>query len=131
MAIVDVRTLFDRREKELFDILGCECTAFERHKETREKLREIEINAIRRAIGVMLNDLYDMDTEKLSCDITKVVFLDCNEDIRAEPSERLKLLRILWWIVSVYFHGDDGLAMRVCREVNRFVPDRRKIEQLL
>lgn len=131
MAIAEVGKLFDESEKELFTVLKCGYPSDERYNGTKEKLRKIKNNAIRRAIAIMLNDLYDMDTERLSVDIAKVVILDHNEDIRAEPSERIKLLRILWWIVSVYFGGDNELAMRMCREVNRFGPDRRDIGRLL
>lgn len=131
MAIAEVGKLFDESEKELFTVLKCGYPCDERYNGTKEKLREIKNNAIRRAIAIMLNDLYDMDTERLSVDIAKVVILDHNEDIRAEPSERIKLLRILWWIVSVYFGGDNELAMRMCSEVNRFGPDRRDIGRLL
>lgn len=131
MAIAEVGKLFDESEKELFTVLKCGYPYDERYNGTKEKLRKIKNNAIRRAIAIMLNDLYDMDTERLSVDIAKVVILDHNEDIRAEPSERIKLLRILWWIVSVYFGGDNELAMGMCREVNRFGPDRRDIGRLL
>ncbi|MCM1217808.1 MAG: hypothetical protein NC548_25230 [Lachnospiraceae bacterium] len=90
----------------------------EKLQELAKKVKAVRSNAIRRAFAVMMGDLYEFDIDSLEADIAKIALLDADNDVRAEASERVKLLRILWWIISIYFEGDISLAVRTCREIN-------------
>ena len=78
-------------------------------------LQEVRIEAIQGAIAIMINDLYDLEREKVEGDIAKITLMDSGQDIRPEPQERMKLLRVLWWIFEVYFNGDVSALLEKCK----------------
>lgn len=82
--------------------------------EANDMLRFIKNDAIRNAIVVMVSDLYDPDLDALKSDAARITFADWKEDVRPEPEERQKLMRVLWWIFSVYFEGDYGRLLSMC-----------------
>lgn len=88
------------------------------YKALSDKLFEIERAAVQRAIALMLNEIYDFDLDSLTVDIAKIQLL--NADKVVEVQDRKKLLRALWWIVSVYFEGDIKKAVETCNSVRRF-----------
>ncbi|MCM1193714.1 MAG: hypothetical protein NC123_15385 [Butyrivibrio sp.] len=79
-----------------------------------EKLTDIKNKAVRRAITVMVNDLYDYDTQSIKRDAARITLADFGEDVRPEPEERQKLLRVLWWIFGVYFEGNYWELVEEC-----------------
>lgn len=82
----------------------------------RKKLKDMKEQAVRDSIAVMLSELYSHEVDDLERDITKVVFLR-EEHVEIKPSERIALLRVLWWVAMVYFEGDSSLAVKMCREI--------------
>ncbi len=79
-----------------------------------EKLEEIELSAIRGAIAIMITDLYEDAEEDLTRDLAKVVLV--GDGMSVSRKERESLLRIFYWIVENYFHGDRGLILEACRK---------------
>lgn len=120
MAVVDVpKELCADDVWKLLNVQGSiTALSHERRQELVEKVKAVQNNAVRRVLALMMGDLYDRDMDSLDRDIAKIVLLDSNEDIRAEPSERVRLLRILWWIIYVYFDGDSVLAVKMSRELH-------------
>lgn len=120
MAVVDVpKELCADDVWKLLNVQGSiTALSHEKRQELVEKVKVVQNNAVRRALALMMGDLYDRDMDSLDRDIAKIVLLDSNEDIRAEPSERVRLLRILWWIIYVYFDGDSVLAVEMSRELH-------------
>lgn len=79
-----------------------------------QKLQDIEREAVKRSIALMLNELYDWEKDSLVVDIGKVALLvdDC---VHTKPSERLRLLCIYWWIVDTYFEGNVEQLVEMCK----------------
>lgn len=82
----------------------------------RKKLKDMKEQAVRSSIAVMLNELYSHDLDDLKRDISKVILMK-EEHVEIKPSERIALLRVLWWVVMTYFDGDSSLAVKMCREI--------------
>lgn len=82
----------------------------------RKKLKDMKEQAVRSSIAVMLNELYSHDLDDLKRDISKVILMK-EEHVEIKPSERIALLRVLWWVVMTYFDGDSNLAVKMCREI--------------
>lgn len=114
MAIAEITV--DKDAKRLFKVVGEYNLSKKQEKEIEGIVKDIKSDAARNAAAIMMCDLYDLDGESLKGDMAKVVLLDSNKDVRAEPSERIRLLQILWWIVTTYFEGDDGMALKKCME---------------
>lgn len=79
-----------------------------------QKLKEIEREAVKRSIALMLNELYDWEKDSLVVDIGKVALL-VNDCVHTKPSERLRLLCIYWWIVDTYFEGNVEQLVEMCK----------------
>ena len=103
----------DHELRELLRLCGVEDCAF--RGEVQKKFREIKNRAVRVAIATMVDDMYDDNIAKIQTDIARVAVADWGEDVRPEPGERRKLLRILFWIFGVYFDGDYGALIEQCK----------------
>ena len=82
--------------------------------ELKDLLKDIRNKAVRAAIAAMVREIYDLDKDAIKRDFARITLADWREDIRPEPEERQKLLRVLWWVFGVYFNGDYGELLKLC-----------------
>lgn len=113
-----ISTVFSASHPLLNEVIHLAERKANNYKALSNKLIEIERVAVQRAIALMLNELYDFDLDSLTVDIAKMQLL--NADKVVEVQDRKKLLRALWWIVSVYFEGDIKKAVETCNSVRMF-----------
>lgn len=82
-----------------------------------EKLKEFERSAIMMILAIMLSDLYDHDMVSLERDISKILLADNGKDVIANRQEKSRLLRIFWWLISVYFCAEYSELLTKCKQV--------------
>lgn len=78
---------------------------------------DIEHNAVENSIAIMLNELYRGDVESIERDIAKAAMTNTGDDYVASVTERIRLLRILWWIFDVYFDGRTDILIHKCKDL--------------
>jgi len=90
-------TVSEEKKQELIDVIM-------KHHEER----------VQNALAVMMDNLYSHDYDNLKHDLTKIILLD--DDREPDPKERPELLRVLWWCIKAYFHGDCSLILDECEK---------------
>lgn len=87
----------------------------EKKQDLINKIERFQEKRIQNALAILMGYLYNHDYASLKRDLLKIIILDTEKE--PEPEERVELLQVLWWCITVFFHGDYSLIIDECERV--------------
>lgn len=79
-----------------------------------ERLKRVERQSARNVLSVVMEEVYSHDYKGFSADVAKMAMVGDDDVVQADRAERVHILRILWWIIMVYYEGDASAVQEMC-----------------